>query len=185
MIQLIVFLGNPGAQYAQTRHNIAWMLADELQVSDWQSRFKGSCAKLFLSGESRHILKPETFMNRSGESVQALMHFFKIEPESMLVVHDDIELAFGVAGYRKGGGLGGHNGLRSIKTAIGTPDFFRFRIGVGRPEHGSVSSYVLGKFKEEESAVLPLYLEKAGILLGDALLNQTKPEPGGKKVKLI
>ena len=164
MIQLIVFLGNPGIEYEKTRHNIGWMIADSCsatQYVNWQNKFKGVYGQSSIQGQKFFFLKPEIYMNKSGESVQALAHFFKIKPENILVVHDDIELKFGQIEFKKGGGLGGHNGLRSIVNRMGTKDFFRFRLGVDRPKHGDVSSYVLGKFSEDERIVLPNYLEKA------------------------
>lgn len=172
MIKLVTFLGNPGNEYARTRHNIGWLVADKfspLVGTNWQKKFKGSLSQATISGQKIHFLKPQTFMNLSGESVQAAMQFFKIKSDELLVVHDDIELVFGVIGFKKGGGLGGHNGLRSIEKQIGTRDFCRFRIGVSRPSHGSVASYVLSKFSTEEQEWLPVLLEKSASLLERSL----------------
>ena len=164
MIRLITFLGNPGSQYEQTRHNIGWKIADALlPISNiqWQNKFKGLYGQKNINREKLYLLKPQTFMNKSGESVQALMHFFKLSPQELLVVHDDIELDFGFVEFKKGGGLAGHNGLRSIASVLGTRDFYRFRVGVSRPHHENVSSYVLSKFSLDEQIVLPILLEKA------------------------
>lgn len=164
MIKLITFLGNPGRQHEQTRHNIGWKIADALLIiSDiqWQNKFKGLYGQKNINQEKLYFLKPQTFMNKSGESVQVLMHFFKLSPQELLIVHDDIELDFGFVGFKKGGGLAGHNGLRSIVSVLGTRDFYRFRIGVSRPQHGNVSSYVLSKFSSDEQIVLPILLERA------------------------
>ena len=154
-IQLCVFLGNPGKNYEKTRHNIAWLAARHLPLYSsltWQDKFKGRFCSPYLL--------PQTFMNLSGESVCACMSFYKILPARLLVVHDDTELPFGTAGFRWGGGLAGHNGLRSIKQHLGTQEFWRFRLGIGRPQHGDLSSHVLGKFSPAEEAVLEDYLSR-------------------------
>ena len=172
MIKLVTFLGNPGNEYTSTRHNVGWMVADEfapLTGANWQKKFKGVFCQTSISGQKIYFLKPQTFMNLSGESVQAAMQFFKIKQEELLVVHDEIELDFGVIGLKKGGGLGGHNGLRSIEKQIGTRDFYRLRIGVSRPTHGNVASYVLSKFSSDEQEWLPALLEKSASLLEDCL----------------
>jgi len=174
MIKLITFLGNPGSQYEQTRHNIGWKIADALSlISDiqWQNKFKGFYGQKNINQEKLYFLKPQTFMNKSGESVQVLMHFFKLSPQELLVVHDDIELDFGFVGFKKGGGLAGHNGLRSIASVLGTRDFYRFRLGVSRPQHGNVSSYVLSKFSLDEQIVLADFITKAANLLEDCIYN--------------
>ncbi|MBB6478389.1 aminoacyl-tRNA hydrolase [Spirochaeta isovalerica] len=168
MIRMMVFLGNPGLQYKNTRHNAAWLCSDymdELKNGHWQNKFKGSW--LSCGSEDRKViyLKPETYMNKSGESVGAAASFFKIKPEEILVVHDDLELPFGEIGFRTGGGLAGHNGLKSISSHLGTRDFHRFRIGIGRPVHGSISSWVTGRFSGEEEIHLSLILEKSADML--------------------
>jgi len=161
---LIVFLGNPGSEYSKTRHNAGFMLADKLEEKvniSWNKKFKGDWAKEDICDQSQLLLKPMTFMNKSGESVQAAASFLKIKPEELIVVYDDIETDFGIVTVKKGGGLAGHNGLKSIKSSIGSQDFLRLKIGVGRPSRGDVSSHVLGKFTEDENIVLPLILDKA------------------------
>jgi len=163
MIKLIVLLGNHGREYAETRHNIAWMMFDYSSIENslnWQKKFKGEYAATSNKRGKLYILKPYTFMNKSGESVLAISQFFKIDPKEILVVHDDLETAFGTFSFKTGGGLAGHNGLKSIAAQLGTNSFNRLKLGISRPKFGSVSSYVLGKFSSDEQAVLPVYLEK-------------------------
>ncbi len=153
---LVVGLGNPGREHERDRHNVGWMVVDELaRRTDgrWRGKFSGQLAEVRLDGMRLALLKPETFMNDSGRSVAAATRFFKVEPESLLVVHDDVDLEPGRLQARVGGGLAGHNGLRSLAQALGTQDFLRLRIGVGRPGRGdprSVADYVLSPFELEE-----------------------------------
>ena len=153
---LVVGLGNPGREHERERHNVGWMAVDELaRRTDgrWRAKFSGQLAEVRLDGLRLALLKPETFMNDSGRSVAAASRFFKVEPESMLVVHDDVDLEAGRLQARAGGGLAGHNGLRSLAQSLGTQDFLRLRIGVGRPGRGdprSVADYVLSPFELEE-----------------------------------
>jgi peptidyl-tRNA hydrolase, PTH1 family len=149
-------LGNPGREYERTRHNAGWLVLDELarrHRGSWRSKFSGSLAEVRLGDLRLALLKPETYMNESGRSVAAAARFFKVEPESLLVVHDDVDLESGRLQARRGGGLAGHNGLRSLARDLGTQDFLRLRIGVGRPGRGdprSVSDWVLSPFAPEE-----------------------------------
>ena len=152
---LFVGLGNPGSQYENTRHNIGFKVIDKL-VDDASARdisktsFQG---KLYRSANT-FFLKPTTFMNLSGKSLLTVKQFFKIELEDIIVIHDDIDLPFGALRFKKGGGHGGHNGLKSIDTLIGK-EYLRVRIGVGKPEHRSqVSDYVLHDFSEAEESDL-------------------------------
>jgi PTH1 family peptidyl-tRNA hydrolase len=153
---LVVGLGNPGRQYEHTRHNAGWLALDELARrldGAWKSKFSGSFAQVRLENSKLALLKPETFMNDSGRSVVAAARFFKAEPESLLVVHDDVDLEPGRLQARAGGGLGGHNGLRSLAQTLGSHDFLRLRIGVGRPGRGdrrSVADYVLAPFAADD-----------------------------------
>jgi PTH1 family peptidyl-tRNA hydrolase len=155
---LVVGLGNPGREHEADRHNVGWMVVDELARrtdARWRGKFSGRLAEIRLDGLRLALLKPETFMNDSGRSVAAAARFFKVEPEAMLVVHDDVDLKPGRLQARAGGGLAGHNGLRSLAQAVGTQDFLRLRIGVGRPGRGdprSVADYVLSPFDAEEDA---------------------------------
>jgi PTH1 family peptidyl-tRNA hydrolase len=153
---LVVGLGNPGREHERDRHNVGWMVVDELGRrldGRWRAKFSGQLAEVRLDGLRLALLEPETFMNDSGRSVAAASRFFKVEPESMLVVHDDVDLEAGRLQARAGGGLAGHNGLRSLAQSLGTQDFLRLRIGVGRPGRGdprSVADYVLSPFELEE-----------------------------------
>jgi len=170
----MVFLGNPGNQYRLTRHNYAWRLLEQfsrIPSQGWQKKFKGSFLQIPGSRGSVGILKPETFMNLSGESVGAAAAFFKYTPEEVLVVHDDIELPFGAWVLKRGGGLGGHNGLKSISSGLGSKDFFRLRLGVGRPGRGDVASFVLGRFTSHEEAWQGDILSRGTALL-DALIDR-------------
>jgi peptidyl-tRNA hydrolase, PTH1 family len=149
---LVAGLGNPGREYAATRHNVGWMVVDELarrHGGSWRSKFSGQLAEVRVDGLRLALLKPETYMNESGRSIGAAVRFFKVDPESLLVVHDDVDLDEGRLQARLGGGLAGHNGLRSIVQALSTQDFLRLRIGVGRPGRGdrrSVADFVLAPF---------------------------------------
>jgi PTH1 family peptidyl-tRNA hydrolase len=153
---LVVGLGNPGREYERTRHNAGWLVLDELarrHGGSWRSKFSGSLAEVRLDGLRLGLLKPETYMNESGRSVGAAARFFKVEPDAMLVVHDDVDLEPGRLQARLGGGLAGHNGLRSLAQHLGSQDFLRLRIGVGRPGRGdrrSVSDWVLSAFSPED-----------------------------------
>ncbi|MBU1669421.1 aminoacyl-tRNA hydrolase [bacterium] len=157
---LIVGLGNPGTQYENTRHNIGFKVIDKL-VSDFGARdiSKNSFyGELFKSSDIL-LLKPMTFMNLSGKSVQAVKNFYKIELEDIVVIHDDIDLPFSALRFKNGGGHGGHNGLRSIDGILGK-EYVRIRMGVGKPEYKSqVADYVLHDFSVEEEKVLKGWVE--------------------------
>ena len=152
---LVASLGNPGREYADTRHNVGFMVADELvrrHGGSYRAKFSGDLAELRLDGLRLADLKPQTFMNESGRSVGAAVRFFKVPPESLLVVHDEVDLEPGRLQVRTGGGLAGHNGLRSIAQHVKTSDFLRVRVGVGRPERGDprpVADFVLSPFAPE------------------------------------
>ena len=149
---LVAGLGNPGREYEQTRHNAGWLVLDELarrHDGSFRSKFSGQLSEVRLAEEKVALLKPETYMNESGRSIAAAARFFKVDPGALLVVHDDVDLEPGRLQARLGGGLAGHNGLRSIAQALRTNDFLRLRIGVGRPGRGdqrTISDYVLSKF---------------------------------------
>jgi len=153
---LVVGLGNPGREYARNRHNVGAMVADELarrHAGSWRSKFSGRMAEIRLEGHKLALLKPETYMNESGRSAGAAAAFFKVAPESVLVVHDDSDLELGRLQLRLGGGLAGHNGLRSIAQHLKTQDFLRLRVGVGRPERGDprpLADWVLADFEAHE-----------------------------------
>jgi PTH1 family peptidyl-tRNA hydrolase len=163
---LVVGLGNPGREYAGNRHNVGWMVVEELarrHGASWKSKFSGQLAELRLDGHRVALLKPETFMNESGRSVGAAARFYKLEPDAVLVVHDEMDLEPGRLQARSGGGLAGHNGLKSLRQGLGSPDFRRIRVGVGRPDTTDpeiVSAHVLGKFSESVDDVREL-IERA------------------------
>jgi peptidyl-tRNA hydrolase, PTH1 family len=152
---LVAGLGNPGGEYERTRHNVGWRVVDELarrHDGSFRSKFDGQLSEVRLDGLRLALLKPETYMNVSGKSVSAARRFFKADPEALLVVHDDVDLEPGRLQARLGGGLAGHNGLRSIAGDLGTREFLRLRIGVGRPGRGDrrpVADYVLSAFEPE------------------------------------
>ena len=152
---LVAGLGNPGREYERTRHNAGWMVMDELarrHDGSFRSKFSGQLSETRLDDLKLALLKPETYMNVSGQSIGAARKFFKVDPADVLVVHDDVDLEPGRLQAKFGGGLAGHNGLRSIAQALGTNDFLRLRIGVGHPGRGdrrSVADYVLGGFEPE------------------------------------
>lgn len=164
MIRIIAFLGNTGKHYTHTRHNLPWMLIDYLSFSGtlvWRKKFNGVFTLYPVAGKKICLLKPHTCMNKSGDCIQKALHFFKLQPDTLLVVHDDTELDFAFIDFKSGGGLAGHNGLRHIALTTGTRNFMRMRLGISRPVHGKLSSHVLGVFTPDESAVLPWYLESA------------------------
>jgi PTH1 family peptidyl-tRNA hydrolase len=155
----ITGLGNPGREHERDRHNAGWMVVDELArrygQPSFRSKFSGRIAETRVGDQRIALLKPETYMNESGRSIAAATRFFKAPPESLLVVHDDVDLEVGRLQARLGGGLGGHNGLRSIAQALGTQEFIRLRLGVGRPGRGdrrSVADYVLSPFEPDDEA---------------------------------
>jgi peptidyl-tRNA hydrolase len=169
---LVVFLGNPGQEYKLTRHNSGFIVAENmamLQNVRWSQKFFGMFAKKEFSGNQHCFLKPETFMNLSGKSVQAAKSFFKLADKEIVVVHDDIETEFGTVSFREGGGFAGHNGLKSIANSIGSPNFLRIKIGVGRPKKGDVASFVLGKFTPDETAFFSVMTEAAEAKLKELL----------------
>lgn len=155
---LVAGLGNPGPEHARDRHNVGWMVVDELarrHGGSFKGKFRGRLADVRLGELRVALLKPETYMNESGRSISAAARFFKSDPEALLVVHDDVDLELGRLQARLGGGLAGHNGLRSIAQSLGTQEFLRLRIGVGRPGRGDprdVADYVLAPFEPHEEA---------------------------------
>lgn len=209
MIRLIAFLGNYGAEYNLTRHNVAWYFADSLPWSEkfsWQRKFKGMIASATpaeiaqwacdkgvaakkdgspvivpdCAPDRIFFLKPETYMNLSGESVIEAANFYKIKPEEILIVHDELELAPGFYSFKWSGGLGGHNGLRSMKTCFGTADFFRMRFGIGRPDHNDIAGYVLSRFSEDEQIHLSQVFVPATKLLVKAIMSKEPEKLVGK-----
>jgi PTH1 family peptidyl-tRNA hydrolase len=153
---LVAGLGNPGREYARNRHNVGYLVVEELarrHGGGWKAKFNGQLAEVRIDGHKVALLKPETYMNDSGRSVKAAMQFFKLEPDTVLVVHDESDLPLARLQARLGGGLAGHNGLRSVAQHLGTPDFLRIRVGVGRPGRGDprkLADYVLANFEPHE-----------------------------------
>jgi PTH1 family peptidyl-tRNA hydrolase len=163
---LLVGLGNPGERYARTRHNVGFhvleRLAGRMGHGDWRARFRGQFLLAQRDEQRLVLLKPETFMNRSGVSVRSAATFFKIEPEHTLVVHDELDLPVGSVRLKRGGGEAGHNGLKSITAELGTADYLRLRVGVGRPPPGDVvADFLLRALSEGEQAELQPSIEEA------------------------
>lgn len=176
-MKLIVGLGNPGPQYALTRHNIGFMAIDVLAENfgggrQFKNEFKSEIQKISIDSEKVILCKPQTFMNRSGEAVQAIVQMFKIEHQNILVMHDEIDIPFGKMRFQSKRGAGGHNGIRSVHQMLGGDDYGRLRLGVGRPpsfvdDDGNrtrptidVGDYVLQKFSKEEFDTLPDFLKR-------------------------
>jgi peptidyl-tRNA hydrolase, PTH1 family len=174
---LVAGLGNPGREYERNRHNVGWMVADELarrHGGSWRGKFSGRSAEVRVGERRLALVKPETFMNESGRSVGAAARFYKVEPGALLVVHDESDLETGRLQARLGGGLGGHNGLRSIVAVLGTPEFLRLRVGVGRPERGDrrpLADYVLSDFDahDDAEALVSRAADAVELLVADGL----------------
>ena len=165
-MKLIVGLGNPGMEYAETRHNIGFMVATHLAqragIALKRKGYQGFYGVGRVAGEEATILLPQTYMNRSGGSVVPAYQSLGITPGDLIVVHDEIDLAFGCLRIKVAGGHGGHNGLRSICASLGETGYCRLRMGIGRPQAGGdVSGYVLSRFNSNERAYLERYIETA------------------------
>lgn len=165
-MKLIVGLGNPGDEYIRTRHNVGFMVADLLadkgRIPLNQSKFKAIIGRGKTGSDDVIVAKPQTYMNRSGESVSSLLFFYKLNPSDCIVICDDLELPAGKIRIREKGGHGGHNGLRSIIEQIGSQDFLRVRVGIGRPSDQSrVSDYVLSPFLKDEITLIEDAIERA------------------------
>lgn len=165
-IRLIVGLGNPGSEYEQTRHNAGFWLIDQLRVSLQRDKnFNALVGKTRIAGEEVWLLEPQTFMNRSGQSVGAICRFYKITPDQVLVVHDELDMLPGVAKLKKGGSSGGHNGLKDITAALGTQDYWRLRIGIGHPRtlnlNQGVADFVLHRPRKEEQPLIDEAIAKS------------------------
>jgi PTH1 family peptidyl-tRNA hydrolase len=174
---LVVGLGNPGREHEADRHNVGWMVAEELarrHGGSFRSKFSGKLAEVRLGDARVAVLKPETYMNDSGRSLAAAARFFKVPIEDVVVVHDDVDLETARLQARAGGGLAGHNGLRSIAQGLGSRDFLRLRIGVGRPGRGDrrdVADYVLSPFEAEDDrdAIVSRAADAVEALVADGL----------------
>lgn len=170
-IQLIVGLGNPGPEYEATRHNAGFWWIDEICRSHGvtlaaESKFFGRVGRLKINGRECWLLQPSTFMNASGRSVAALARFYRIAPHNILVVHDELDLSPGVAKLKRAGGNGGHNGLKDISAQLGTPDYWRMRVGIGHPgEKNAVVNFVLkAPGKEEAKQIEDIIFQSAKLL---------------------
>ena len=166
---LFVGLGNPGSKYEKNRHNIGFMAMDAIaesypSFSPFKSKFQGTLSEGRLANQKVILLKPETYMNNSGQSVIKAAQFYKIPPENVIAFHDELDIPASDIRVKKGGGNAGHNGLKSIQAHLGTPDFWRVRMGIGRPPHkeASVSNFVLDDFAKAEHEWLERLLELAG-----------------------
>jgi PTH1 family peptidyl-tRNA hydrolase len=174
---LVVGLGNPGRRYERDRHNVGFMVVDELarrHGGTFKGKFRGHLAEIRVAGRRLALLKPDTYMNDSGGSVQPAAAFYKTPLEQLLVVHDEVDLEPGRLQARLGGGLAGHNGLRSISGRLGSPDFLRLRVGVGRPGRGDprdMADFVLAPFAPEEdaAAIVERAADAAEALVTDGL----------------
>jgi PTH1 family peptidyl-tRNA hydrolase len=165
---LLVGLGNPGAKYAGHRHNVGFRVAErfvELHgtpgACEWREKFHGRFVSLTGPFGRCIVLEPLTYMNVSGKSVAAAATFHRVPPERMVVAHDEVDFVFGRIAVKKGGGHGGHNGLRDIVAAVGTPEFVRIRVGVGRPSHGEVADWVLADFAAQDLPFVPDLVDRA------------------------
>ena len=163
---LVAGLGNPGPEYANNRHNVGFMVAERLRekmrgAGAFREKFSGELVKGTLGGQEVVVLRPLTFMNRSGRSVQPAAAFFQIPPQDLVVIHDDLDLPWQTVRVKVGGGSGGHNGLKSITESLGSPDFVRVRIGIGRPAFGTAESWVLSDFADLEQKELPDVIDRA------------------------
>lgn len=218
MIKLVAFLGNYGKEYEKTRHNVSWYFEDSLPFAgklNWQNKFKGEiasftpqelsqwacdtkiCSKkdgspvLVPEEAPAHIyfLKPLTYMNLSGDSIIEVANFYKIQPSEIMVVHDELELEPGFVSLKWSGGLGGHNGLRSTKAVLNTPDFFRLRFGIGRPDNENigVADWVLSRFTTEQQELMQNVFSQTNLLLVKVLLSKEPKDlvQGWGKKKLI
>jgi PTH1 family peptidyl-tRNA hydrolase len=176
---LIVGLGNPGEQHASTRHNVGWMALGDLAGrgapgETFIKKFGGELVRATLGGRSCILLRPHTYMNESGRSVGGAASFFQIAPADVIVLHDELDLPFGQVRIKVGGGHAGHNGLRSLVSHLGTPDFVRVRMGIGRPPSGfagDVADYVLSAFDPAERPQLPAMTKLAADAVVDVLIN--------------
>ncbi|MEQ1601685.1 MAG: aminoacyl-tRNA hydrolase [Methylophilaceae bacterium] len=170
-IQLIVGLGNPGGEYADTRHNAGFWWVDQISAEtssklSMEAKFFGWAGRLKSGSHEAWLLKPSTFMNASGRAVGALAKFYKIPPDAILVVHDELDLAPGNVKLKKGGGHGGHNGLKDIAAHLGTTDFWRLRLGIGHPgDRSAVVNYVLHAPLRDETQLIEHSIDKSSALL--------------------
>ncbi len=180
--QVIAGLGNPGAKYEHTRHNVGFLLLDHLaqkQNVAWRGRFSSEMCELKFADRKILGVKPQTFMNRSGEAVKEVVDFFKVEPQQLVVCYDEVDLPLGSIRIKQGGGAAGHNGIKSLISQLTTPEFVRLRLGIGRPQRidqddkvvpvetaeGQLANWVLGSFSKDERLVVEQMIERAAAAL--------------------
>ncbi|OGR25732.1 MAG: aminoacyl-tRNA hydrolase [Desulfuromonadaceae bacterium GWB2_53_15] len=176
---VIVGLGNPGPKYQWTRHNAGFLFLDRLahleNISINRKNFSGLAGEWNHNGIRTILLKPQTFMNLSGQAVMQALQFYKLPMSQLIVAHDELDLPFGTVRLKQGGGHGGHNGLRSIMEQLGKGDFIRLRVGIGRPPHGDTVNYVLGNIPPDHMEVLPRVLD-GGLEMLEMLLDEGLPK---------
>lgn len=192
-MKVIVGLGNPGSEYAKTKHNVGFMfidaMAEKLGVSEWRDKFEAKIAETRIGSEKVLLVKPMTYMNESGQAVGPIMNFYKLLPEDLIVVHDDMDIPAGTIRIRKKGSAGGHNGIKSILAHVGDEHFARVRIGIGRPLTGwMVVNHVLAPFSNEDAPKIAeaiKYLEPAVecIINDDVDMAMNKFNPKKQKKK--
>ena len=188
MVYLVIGLGNPGKRYESTRHNIGFMVVEKL-AAGWkielkQKSFKALWGKGTIAGNNILLAKPQTFMNLSGTAVRQLQSFFKMDISNLIVIHDDLDLPFGSVRLKAGGGTAGHKGLASIESNLGTSDFIRVRLGIGKPvDKSRIEGYVLEPFRKEEQVVLPEVLEWAADASAEIVLNGLQKAVGKYQIK--
>ncbi len=164
-MKIVVGLGNPGIEYAATRHNVGFMVVDSFaekhSVAGWKSNFHALIGETKIDGEKVLLVKPQTFMNLSGQAVLAVMQFYKVDKEDLLVIYDDMDLPTGAVKLRQKGSCGGHNGMRDIIRLLGTEQISRLKVGIGKSEYAQGKDFVLGKFSAEEDEVIDNGIAKA------------------------
>lgn len=190
MVYLIVGLGNPGKRYEPTRHNIGFMvlekLAAQLEIQLKQKSFNALWGKGTLTGNNILLAEPQTFMNLSGTAVRQLQSFFKTDISNLIVIHDDLDLPFGAIRLKEGGGTAGHKGLASIESNLGTSDFMRVRLGIGKPvDKSRIEGYVLEPFRKEERDLLPDVISRAADASTEIVLNGLQKAIGKYQTKNI
>jgi len=176
IMYLMIGLGNPGSRYARTRHNIGFMVLEKIaaqwKISLTQKSFDALWNRGKINNVSVLLAMPQTYMNLSGKSVGRLMAYYKVDIDHVIVIHDDLDLPFGTIRLKKGGGDAGHKGLKSVITALGSADFLRIRMGIGKPaDKAGVENYVLQKFNQEEQGVLPESIQLAAEAAADIVIS--------------
>ncbi|WP_163655599.1 aminoacyl-tRNA hydrolase [Listeria sp. PSOL-1] len=170
-MKIIVGLGNPGKKYERTRHNVGFMVVDELSYlhqTPWKkSKLGGMISEVNLNGEKLLLIKPLTFMNASGECVRAVMDYYQADIQDLVIIYDDLDISVGKIRLRQKGSAGGHNGIKSIIHHLKTQDFNRIRVGIDRPEHGDIINYVLGDFKKAEQSLIIETIKRSASAIED------------------